>query len=256
MKLPAKMESSKFRSLFYFCLVAILFITSVVYLVSGGDETKIYDDNLRGGTCTDGYNYVCNVSFLHAVVNHTAFNRCYGDADGNGFVNPGDRGFISVNVGLCTPLPDFQNGAGTNHGVADTRFPRCGDGIVQSSCEACDGNNLNGYTCANFGYGGGTLRCLNDCSDYSYVECVSQSCGNGIREGPEECDGNDFGELTCGSFGYGSGNLVCGSNCINIGLTQCTSPILCCNGVINPFETCDDGNRLEGDGCSSVCVSE
>src|SRR3989344_6890725 len=146
MKLPAKMESSKFRSLFYFCLVAILFITSVVYLVSGGDETKIYDDNLRGGTCTDGYNYVCNVSFLHAVVNHTAFNRCYGDADGNGFVNPGDRGFISVNVGtnysdfkclydidgngfvnpgdrgfisvnvgLCTPLPDFQNGAGTNH---------------------------------------------------------------------------------------------------------------------------------------------
>ena len=259
-------------------------------LTKVGEEGKIIGEESAGGVLRGGSPqmcYVCNVSFLHAVVNHTAFNRCYGDADGNGFVNPGDRGFISVNVGtnysdfkclydidgngfvnpgdrgfisvnvgLCTPLPDFQNGAGTNHGVADTRFPRCGDGIVQSSCEACDGNNLNGYTCANFGYGGGTLRCLNDCSDYSYVECVSQSCGNGIREGPEECDGNDFGELTCGSFGYGSGNLLCGSNCINIGLTQCTSPVLCGNGMINPFETCDDGNRLEGDGCSSVCVSE
>lgn len=31
---------------------------------------------------------------------------CFADADGNAVVNPGDRGQVSANIGLCTDLPD------------------------------------------------------------------------------------------------------------------------------------------------------
>ncbi len=31
-------------------------------------------------------------------------------------------------------------------------------------------------------------------------------------------------------------------------------PSLCGNGVVDPGEPCDDGNKLDGDGCSSICT--
>jgi hypothetical protein len=94
--------------------------------------------------------YVCDVAALLPAT----FGGCYGDVDGNGFVNAGDRGFISAAIGLtdnnaicqfdldgngainaadrtivaaaigqCVPLPDFQNGSGLSAGAADPRFP-------------------------------------------------------------------------------------------------------------------------------------
>ena len=33
-------------------------------------------------------------------------------------------------------------------------------------------------------------------------------------------------------------------------------PVTCGNGVINPGETCDDGNRAGGDGCGATCLLE
>lgn len=33
-------------------------------------------------------------------------------------------------------------------------------------------------------------------------------------------------------------------------------PVACGNSVIEPPEECDDGNLLDGDGCSAVCVAE
>ncbi len=94
--------------------------------------------------------YVCDVSTLLPAT----FSGCYGDVDGNGVVNAGDRGFIaagigrteddpvclydldgngvinaadrgvvSASAGLCLPLPDYQNGSGHHGGSADFRFP-------------------------------------------------------------------------------------------------------------------------------------
>ena len=34
------------------------------------------------------------------------------------------------------------------------------------------------------------------------------------------------------------------------------SPIICGNGNVDPGEECDDGNLINGDGCSSVCIIE
>ncbi len=48
---------------------------------------------------------------------------CLYDLNGDGVVNAADRGYISSNLGLCSDLPDFQDGSGLNNGVNDPRFP-------------------------------------------------------------------------------------------------------------------------------------
>ncbi len=108
-------------------------------------------------TCTDGVEPDSCGGFVCEVAEHLpeSFNGCYGDLDGNGVVNAGDRGFVSANVGqiefnficlydldgngvinaadrgfvsanigLCTPLPNYMNGSGLNAAGTgpDTRF--------------------------------------------------------------------------------------------------------------------------------------
>ncbi len=107
-----------------------------------------------GGACAEVLESACT-GFVCSVADHLpqTFTGCYGDADGNGFVNAGDRGFvaaaigqtapelictldmdgngfinagdrgfIAAEIGLCSPLPDWQNGSGLNRGVPDARF--------------------------------------------------------------------------------------------------------------------------------------
>jgi hypothetical protein len=108
------------------------------------------DDCLDAADAQSCAAYVCDVAALLPGT----FGGCYGDVDGNGFVNAGDRGFISAAIGVtdnaaicqfdldgngainaadrgfvsaaigqCVPLPDFQNGSGQNGGATDPRFP-------------------------------------------------------------------------------------------------------------------------------------
>lgn len=48
------------------------------------------------------------------------------------------------------------------------------------------------------------------------------------------------------------GNLVDGDGCSSV----CTIEPLCGNGVLDAGEECDDGNTVDGDGCSSACLLE
>lgn len=48
------------------------------------------------------------------------------------------------------------------------------------------------------------------------------------------------------------GNNVDGDGCS----ANCTVEPLCGDGVLNPGEACDDGNSLNGDGCSAACTIE
>lgn len=109
-------------------------------------------------------------SFVCSVLDYLGppFSGCFGDLDGNGVVTPGDRGFISANlgetddvliclydlngdgavsvqdrgfvsanVGVCEPLPDFQNGSGLNGGVPDFRY----DGFFVGTEVSCEDAN-------------------------------------------------------------------------------------------------------------------
>jgi hypothetical protein len=61
--------------------------------------------------------------FIAAAIGRSdAVSVCRYDMDGNGQINAGDRGFVSAAIGQCLPLPDGQNGSGQNQGAADGRF--------------------------------------------------------------------------------------------------------------------------------------
>jgi len=83
-------------------------------------------------------------------------------------------------------------------------------------------------------------------------------CGNSLIEGVEQCDTANFNGLTCSDFGYNSGNLLCPtclidtSGCYNTG----GGGAICGNSIKEAGEQCDDGNKSNGDGCSSGCRLE
>ena len=102
----------------------------------------------------------------------------------------------------------------------------CGDGIVQSllneQCEPSRHDPALPYACSP--------RC----------RFASPTCGNGQVEDGEECDA-----------GLLNANAV-GAPC----RADCGAP-RCGDGILDaPQELCDDGNRLQGDGCDRYCRVE
>jgi hypothetical protein len=59
---------------------------------------------------------------------------------------------------------------GADRGAEDDPPAGCGDGRVDRN-EVCDGGNLAGKTCRDFGYEGGDLRCNETCTGYLVSEC-------------------------------------------------------------------------------------
>lgn len=110
--------------------------------------------------------------------------------------------------------------------------PRCGDGQLQANHgEQCDdGFNVQAYVAHPTG---------NECAP----QCKKpRSCGDGTLDYPfEQCD-NGGANSNTGAYG----------SCT----TECKLGPRCGDGVINGSEQCDDGNRVNGDGCSAACLKE
>lgn len=133
-----------------------------------------------------------------------------------------------------------DDGAAANTGgygtctASCTLGPRCGDGVAQASFgEECDnGFNLTSYVKHPTG-----TDCAPSCKR-------PRSCGDGVVDFPfEQCDN---GAANSDVAAYGS--------CT----TQCTLGPRCGDGVVQASagEQCDDGNRVNGDGCSAACLAE
>ncbi|MDO8509498.1 MAG: DUF4215 domain-containing protein, partial [Nanoarchaeota archaeon] len=110
----------------------------------------------------------------------------------------------------------------------------CGDNIVRSGFEICDGNTrictINGYA--------GTQACNNQCNAFN--TCIAtESCGDGRINGNEICDD-----------GANNGN----ANKCNLQCTEITAS-LCGNSITEAGEQCDDGNTIQTDSCLNTCVS-
>jgi fibro-slime domain-containing protein len=146
--------------------------------------------------------------------------------------------------------------------------PTCGDGVIKGSEQCDDGNMADADGCSS--------QCLiepgSTCSGTPSV-CTHATCGNGIKEGNEGCDCGD-GKVAVPANCPGPNGLFTGSpDATKRGCSKtCTAEPACrsgtgmmttracdtsCgNGNIEPGEDCDDGNTVNGDGCSSTCKVE
>jgi hypothetical protein len=111
----------------------------------------------------------------------------------------------------CVCWEGYQLCAGECIYPDDPCADNCGNGMIDVG-EACDGNALDGYTCVDFGWNGGTLECYPDCSGFDESNCSNAECGNGIVEDGEECDGFELNGEDCSSQGFLGGTLSC-TNC-------------------------------------------
>ena len=92
---------------------------------------------------------------------------------------------------------------------------RPGNGIVDAR-EDCDGADLGGRSCVNFGFNGGQLRCgpctLDDPSCTFDTSLCTGFCGDGVLNGDEECDGL-VQTQTCTDLGAVAGVVECDATC-------------------------------------------
>ncbi|MDC0672465.1 DUF4215 domain-containing protein [Nannocystis radixulma] len=121
--------------------------------------------------------------------------------------------------GFVQPPEQCDLGANNSNAGACTLaclLPVCGDGFVGPG-ETCDDGNVSS-----------TDACL--------ATCTPATCGDGfVRQGVEQCD-----------LGANNGpGKACKANC---------TANVCGDGDKGPGEECDDGNLVDGDGCSSTCL--
>ena len=147
--------------------------------------------------------------------------------------------------------------------ICSFAFPDCGGGQacgndVIEGTEVCDGTNLGGQTCGDFGCSGGTLACNATCDGFDTSGCTGcPVCdSDGVCEAGENC-------LSCPSDCI-SGTIP-GASCGN-GLCEagdgedCVSCPADCNGVqtgkpANRF-CCGDGDGQNPVGCGdSSCTT-
>jgi len=133
----------------------------------------------------------------------------------------------------------------------------CGNGMIESQYEKCDGKNVGGLTCADVvGVGSvGALQCGDNCSEFDTSLCTaSTTCGNDVIDGSEVCDGNQLNNATCESVvGTGStGTIKCNSKCTGYDISSCTAKSTCGNGILEAGEDCDGVSFKDNATCESV----
>ncbi len=172
--------------------------------------------------------------------------RCDACEEYGGHRDP-DCDACSLADGRCSP-PDYVDPllrVSTCQLVTGTRDPdcgTCGDG-VRSPAEVCDGTDVGGWTCRDFGYAVGQVRCTQDCElDVSGCEGF---CGDNHRDPGEACDGFDLEVTDCEDLELGTGLVHCSDDCRLVvrGCSEWTRHSVCGDGIPNFPEVCD-GDRV------------
>jgi Tol biopolymer transport system component len=122
---------------------------------------------------------------------------------------------------------------------AAARVPACGDGILDED-EACDGQPVEGDTCAAHGFTSGALGCTSTCT--IDLSSCSGRCGDGVLEQGEDCEPGQPIARTCEDLGAYAGELRCSATCA-WDLTLCGGR--CGDGVIQSPEVCDGAATTE-----------
>jgi len=140
----------------------------------------------------------------------------------------------------------------------------CAHAFNINACD--DGNACTPSDVCKLGQciGSGTLQCSdgNLCTD----DACDLQLGCQYKDNAVACNDSNACTLTDACSGgacTGSGVPNCddGNNCMAdscepaTGCTHVPVPNCCGNGIIEPGETCDDGNKVDGDGCKNNCTA-
>jgi hypothetical protein len=93
---------------------------------------------------------------------------------------------------------------------------KCGDGVITTGFEDCEGSNLDGNTCESIGHHAGELKCAEDCT-WDLSSCLM--CGDGVVQ-------EEFGELYepgyfgCELAGFFGGYMLT-EDCVNADFSGC-----------------------------------
>lgn len=181
-----------------------------------GDPCVLLPPGSRGAEECDEATSLCGPTCL--------WQPMFGGTCGNGVLDRGEQ---------CDAGPGGGRGCSAECQLLGSRAggSTCGNGDVAAG-EACDyGSVAPG--------GGCSADCLHEGS-----RRVRALCGNGVLEPGESCERPAPGA----PFPAGCNPQTC--------LNEGTAPPLCGNGVRDPGEDCDDGNLVNGDGCSARCLFE
>ncbi len=141
----------------------------------------------------------------------------------------------------------------------------CGNNVIECS-ETCDGTDLGGASCGDFGCSGGTLACNVTCDGYDTSACTGcATCDNdGLCEAGEDCNGCPNDCVSGTTSGAVCGNGVCetanGESCVSCA-ADCNgqqggkpSNRFCCGdgGGDGPVDCTDSRCTTGGFSCTSV----
>ncbi|PIN74976.1 hypothetical protein COV17_04350 [Candidatus Woesearchaeota archaeon CG10_big_fil_rev_8_21_14_0_10_36_11] len=153
------------------------------------------------------------------------------DDDDDGFIDCDDIQCVdhaACEVEICTDTIDNDD-----DDFVDCDDPDCVNNFacfVQESCESDEDCTSDGDVCIN-------LLCETPCTgNVCYSDSALRTCTEGYLDIPESCEN-------------GCENGAC---IIEINIED----NICGNSVINTGEACDDGNKVDDDGCSSTCFIE
>lgn len=157
---------------------------------------------------------------------------------GNGFLDAGEQCDLGSQNGVTCSV-SIYNGQCTfctdQCLIATLYGPYCGDNSRNGNEQCDDGNKLSG----------------DGCSSTCTFENVNL-CGNGVKDVGEGCDNGAQNGVVC-TPNYGT---YCGYCTLNCEIRRPYGPYCGDGSIQGQYEQCDDGNKLSGDGCSSLCTIE
>jgi cysteine-rich repeat protein len=151
----------------------------------------------------------------------------------------------------------------------------CGNDVKEEG-EVCDGDTKTCHS-IDSSFTDGYAMCRADCRGYDTSTCSGGGgslCGNKNIDAGEVCDSETIPCKQLAGAPEG-GTAKCASDCLSWDRSSCYDPgngggsggneggnggdgdhANCGNGYVDPGEQCDDGNRMDGDGCSQYCMFE
>ena len=145
----------------------------------------------------------------------------------------------------------------------------CGDGMAGGNETCDDGNVLDGDGCSSVCQVESAYFCQNSPSNcyqcvQNCLDCIDNSSCTSCHNLSDwnvtslTCDANCSPVVECLSCDLVNNSINCtGCNygySLDSGSNQCLQ--VCGDGMTGGNEACDDGNVLDGDGCSSACLIE